>query len=218
LTKDDNLLFILEEKNYYVILGLDEDATTERIHQVYKELARGNHPDRFPELRGTAEFKQKELIFQKITTAYNALKDPEERKQYNLRQEYLKIQEDERVKRELNIYGSGKQAELIKKERANTSFNNAKVMLTNKDYDKAIDILKNLSHDFPKEADYHSYLGLAMQGKGWTGYAQAEFKVALHFDPKNKIALENYKPSTAKAPEPKPEEKKGFFSKLFGKK
>ncbi|MGE3728903.1 MAG: tetratricopeptide repeat protein, partial [Candidatus Sericytochromatia bacterium] len=44
-------------------------------------------------------------------------------------------------------------------------------------------------------AKFHSQLGLALQKKNWGGYAQAEFKVALHFDPTDKVALKNYQPS-----------------------
>ena len=36
-----------------------------------------------------------------------------------------------------------------------------------------------------------------MKKKSWNGYAQAEFKVALNYDPKDKIALKNYKPSNS---------------------
>ena len=65
---------------------------------------------------------------------------------------------------------------------------------------------KNLMEDAVKEyqeairlkketAKYHSRLGFALEKKGWGGYAQAEYKVALHFDPTDKLALKSYRPT-----------------------
>lgn len=57
-----------------------------------------------------------------------------------------------------------------------------------KEYQEAIRLKKGV-------AQYHSRLGLALEKKGWTGYAQAEYKVALHFDPTDQLALKSYKPT-----------------------
>ncbi len=116
------------------------------------------------------------------------------------------------------------QEEKLRNQR-HTTFFQAKSLINQKKYDEAIEILRTLIQMFPKEADYHSYIGLAMLGKGWSGYAMAEFKVALHYAPDNKIALEKYIPNSvftpkkADHPEPKVknEEKKSLLSKLFGR-
>jgi len=74
------LLFMLKETNPYNILEVDETASTEIITSSYHELAKHYHPDKFPHLKETPEYKDIEIIFQKITQAYNYLKDPKERK------------------------------------------------------------------------------------------------------------------------------------------
>jgi Flp pilus assembly protein TadD len=89
-----------------------------------------------------------------------------------------------------------------------------------KNTDEAIKCLQAAIVIDQSVARYHSYLGLAVKKKGWDGYAQAEFKVALFYDPTDKIALENYADpakgavKTLKTDIQSPETKKGFFSTI----
>ncbi|MBC7473834.1 MAG: hypothetical protein H7263_06040, partial [Candidatus Sericytochromatia bacterium] len=92
-------------------------------------------------------------------------------------------------------------------EKAIQDFEQAKKLFTEKKYDETINILRSLTEKFSSVAKYHSHLGLAMLEKGWGGYAQAEFKVALHFDPKDEIALKNYVSSGSKKEKKQKEEK-----------
>ncbi|MCS7229151.1 MAG: molecular chaperone DnaJ [Candidatus Kryptonium sp.] len=64
-------------KDYYKILGVNENATLEEIKQAYKKLAMKYHPDRNP------GDKQAEEKFKEINEAYSVLSDPEKRKQYD---------------------------------------------------------------------------------------------------------------------------------------
>ena len=61
----------------YVILGLSADASRRDIERAYKRLARRYHPDLNP---GDAEA---EAIFVQVTEAYETLRDPERRRQYD---------------------------------------------------------------------------------------------------------------------------------------
>jgi tetratricopeptide (TPR) repeat protein len=102
------------------------------------------------------------------------------------------------------------------------SLDQANRLIGLKKYDEAIDILRDLVEMFPMEADYHSYLGLAMLGKGLSGYAMAEFKVALHYAPGNKISLGKYINGFAESTieqtlNVENEEEKGLLSKLFSR-
>jgi len=65
-------------KNYYEILGVAREATSEEIKRAYHQLALKFHPDRNPGDR------QAEERFKEISEAYGVLMDPEKRKQYNL--------------------------------------------------------------------------------------------------------------------------------------
>lgn len=65
--------------NYYSILGVAQNSTSEQIRSRFLELARQLHPDRFQ-----GERKQKaEEDFQAITEAFNVLSNPSRRRDHD---------------------------------------------------------------------------------------------------------------------------------------
>lgn len=64
-------------KDFYAALGLKKSATADEIKSAYRKLARQYHPDKNP------GDKVAETRFKEISEAYNVLKDPEDRKQYD---------------------------------------------------------------------------------------------------------------------------------------
>lgn len=64
--------------NYYQILEIHEDCTTEEIKRAYKRLAMKYHPDKNP---GNKECEEK---FKKISQAYEILSNEDKRKIYDL--------------------------------------------------------------------------------------------------------------------------------------
>lgn len=67
-------------RDFYAILAVAKTATEDQIRQRFRQLARERHPDRF---EGDEKLAA-ELEFQEITQAFNALTDPERRRQHDL--------------------------------------------------------------------------------------------------------------------------------------
>jgi molecular chaperone DnaJ len=67
-----------DKRDYYEVLGVGRDASTEAIKKAYKRLAKQFHPDRN---RGERRAEEK---FKELSEAYQALSDPEKRRQYDL--------------------------------------------------------------------------------------------------------------------------------------
>jgi DnaJ-class molecular chaperone len=67
-------------KDYYAVLGIGRQATTDQIRQRFRQLARERHPDRF---RGP-EKAQAELDFQLLTEAANVLLHAEKRRGHDM--------------------------------------------------------------------------------------------------------------------------------------
>jgi len=63
--------------DYYGILGVARDSSSDEIKKVYRKLAREYHPDINPDPQASEKFKE-------ITTAYEILSDPEKRQRYDM--------------------------------------------------------------------------------------------------------------------------------------
>jgi len=64
-------------KSYYDVLGVSKKASQEEIKKAHRKLARKYHPDHNPGDR------QAEEKFKEVGQAYDVLKDPDKRKQYD---------------------------------------------------------------------------------------------------------------------------------------
>lgn len=67
----------MQQQDYYKILGVSQEASTEEIKKVYRKLALETHPDRNPD-DPNAEEK-----FKRISEAYGVLADSQKRAQYD---------------------------------------------------------------------------------------------------------------------------------------
>ncbi|XP_055350520.1 dnaJ homolog subfamily C member 25 homolog [Paramacrobiotus metropolitanus] len=66
--------------NCYDVLNVSRDATKEEISKNYRQLAKQNHPDRF---KTQVDKKAAEIRFRLIATAYETLRDEDQRNDYN---------------------------------------------------------------------------------------------------------------------------------------
>ena len=195
--KKSELTTLLHEHNLFHVLGLESSASPEEIHVAYKKLAKQAHPDLFEhsELKTLAE-----EAFIHINNAYNVLRDPFKRQEHERTLQRLAptpvapppTSAPEQPKK---APPTEDKARTARRQLAESHFNLGREQERKNLIEEAIrEYLEaiRLANDVAK---YHSQLGLALQKKDWKGYAQAEFKVALHFDPTDKIALKNYQPS-----------------------
>jgi len=67
----------MPEMDYYQVLGVQKNATTDEIHRSFRKLAKKYHPDRNP---GN---KAAEKRFKEISAAHEVLGDPEKRGKYD---------------------------------------------------------------------------------------------------------------------------------------
>jgi len=199
---------ILQEENLFTILNITSSSSTEDIRSAYKKLVKQIHPDRFME----AELKlQAEEAFKRVGVAFSTLQDPLLRKDYE-RSMSVRIQTTASANasrpnsssappRPGSPGASAKPAQPAKDKQEARQAQAAKHYQSGLEYDRknqledAIREYKEAIRIHNEVATYHSHLALALQKKGWTGYAQAEFKVALHFDPTDKVALKHYQPT-----------------------
>jgi len=72
------------EKDCYQILGVTSTAPEREIKRVYHDLARKMHPDKAAD---PEEAKRLEEEFAAVTKAYNTLKDPEKRREYDAKRQ-----------------------------------------------------------------------------------------------------------------------------------
>ncbi|MCC5944453.1 MAG: DnaJ domain-containing protein [Bernardetiaceae bacterium] len=82
-------------KNYYQILGINEEATTEEIRKAYKKMALRYHPDRNP------KNPEAEEQFKLINEAYQILSKMDSRSSYDFRRQN---QEQSRAKQDYSKY------------------------------------------------------------------------------------------------------------------
>jgi molecular chaperone DnaJ/curved DNA-binding protein len=71
-----------QTKDFYDVLGVDDDASKKEIKKAYRDLARKHHPDRNPD-DPNAEEK-----FKEIQKAYSVLSDEEKRQQYDAQRRF----------------------------------------------------------------------------------------------------------------------------------
>src|SRR6267142_6004935 len=66
----------MAKRDYYEVLGVEREATEEQVKKAYRKLAFENHPDRNKADGAEARFKE-------ATEAYEVLRDPDKRAQYD---------------------------------------------------------------------------------------------------------------------------------------
>ena len=68
----------MQQKNYYILLGVHNTVSFEELRSAYREFAKKHHPDKNPNNKVAEEY------FKEIQEAYATLSNPEKRKKYDI--------------------------------------------------------------------------------------------------------------------------------------
>jgi curved DNA-binding protein CbpA len=172
---------IKPEKNYYEVLGIEENANPQDIKRAYFGLVRQFPPERFPE-----EFKE-------LRTAYDTLLDEKRRAEYDkigtlpeeikpLFYQAQKADNRGRYAEAMELYHTMLQIHpelpMVQEEYARTLEETGK-------NGKAIEVWKHLCEQEPANARYAFHLAKAYDNRGWGNKAQAQFRQTLELDRDN---------------------------------
>ncbi len=194
--------------NYYDILGVSRDATTEEITAAFKRLVRELHPDKF---NSEEEKREAEKRFQEITRAFNILKDPEKRREYDKTlgeqtfsnstssQVGVQINSDDLFKKGLNLYKNEdfESAEsyfqaAIKRGMSTPECYFYLALTQMKLPRRSKKVIENLEHAInldPLNLKYRLALADFFLEKGVKSKAIYHYKRALKLDPKNQRVI-----------------------------
>jgi curved DNA-binding protein CbpA len=153
--------------DYYQMLGVTPSASAAEIRKAYALLARERHPDRFTD---PAEKRRAETAFQEITAAFNALMNPDRRREYDETRHRPQPRTPEEV--------------------ATDAFERAQPALEAGQLEEAITLLQTAVHHAPGEAAYHAALGHALgRVPAFAREAVQALERATQLEPRNAAAF-----------------------------
>jgi curved DNA-binding protein CbpA len=176
--------------SYYDLLGVEKTAELSQIKQVYFNLAKQFHPDKF---HNEAEKVKKQLqdAFSQLAQAYDTLKDKDQRELYDfkLKRKIANLEEAEEMKKREKAKGSTEEdqnAKIQKAQLAKGYFDRGFNLLMNNETELAIPFLANASNLDPSVARYHAYYGKSLIGnKKYRHQAEQELLTAIKIEQTN---------------------------------
>jgi curved DNA-binding protein CbpA len=147
--------------NHYEILGIPKTATTAEVRQAYARLARERHPDRFTD---PAEKAKAHEFFRDLTTAFNALSNEKNRREYDLESQRPKVAVPEEIARQAFETGAAK--------------------LKARDFHEAVQQFRVAVRHAPNEPRYHAALSSALANNPhWVREAIEAIEAAIRLAP-----------------------------------
>ena len=137
----------LRGQDYFVVLGVDRNATDDDVRNEYAKLAKRTHPDRFSGA-SDALIRLAEEVFGYVAQAYEAIGDREKRLDYLRKQ-----QGQDKEQQELEVGQRALQAEL-EFQKGETALASGAVESALGHFSKAVDT-------YPEEGEYLAYFGWA---------------------------------------------------------
>ncbi len=181
-------------RTHYEVLSVNWDATAQDLKNVYYQLARRYHPDRFRKAHAGL-VPHLEAAFAKITQAYDTLRDDNLRANYNSKLEARRKAEQvvdsapkpaaKPAAQEPVTEGAGEPG-ISKAERAAAQFKEGLTALELGERKTALGLFASAASAVPNEARYRAYHGHMLAANERTRRAaEAEFQAAIKLDPNN---------------------------------
>jgi tetratricopeptide (TPR) repeat protein len=135
----------LRKKNYFEIFGVAQSCTEPALDLAYSDLARRAHPDRF-QTKGLAIRELASEVYERVSEAYETLRDRTRRQQYILE---LQIGEGQSTENE-----SGKRALA-----AENAFQLGMGLIQKRAHEEALMHFGKSLEQNPEDGEYHAYYG-----------------------------------------------------------
>jgi len=161
-----------EKINFYEILGLKSDASSEEIRNSYFDYAKKYHPDRIATAPDPGVKEMANIVFSEINRAYDTLSDDDKKRQYDI-DKISKSNED----------GTGPDKSL---ERASLLHRKAKTLFNQKNYWQSSTLLEEAIRLNPDRGAYFLLLGMSqMNIRTMIRAAEKNLAKAINLDPWN---------------------------------
>jgi curved DNA-binding protein CbpA len=179
---EDYLGRVEKAETLYDVLGIADDSTLNDIKTAYFSMAKQFHPDRFHREEGT-KLRRIQVAFTEIAHAYETLKTPESRENYNFK---MRKELENREKRRAAGQVEAKTTEDRQAEQGLESFEKALDAINQEEFAAAAGHLSRAVHYSPQNALYHAYFGQALSYLEKQHHkAEASLQTAVKLDPQN---------------------------------
>ncbi len=200
IKKVNELYEKIDSMNYFELLGVSDDAGVKTISKRYLEMAKEFHPDKYYNFSKDYSLKEKlTKIIKTLTEAYEVLKDPETKEQY---QKSLRGKENRQLVYAQSLSKEGRYSEAIhvlreyiEKEPLSPEAWNYMALASFRlgDLESAEVAMKEAINLKPQSSQYYTNLGIIYLKMNELTKAETAFKKALQLDPSNKKASDGLK-------------------------
>jgi len=159
LAEIEDYEIIAEKGDYYQLLDLMPRTEASEIKEQFSALVKKFHPDKFHQFYDQDLQNRVNKLFEKITEAYEILKDPERRKKYDSQIGLSGPYEDESKRNKPEKQGSGKYAYEDTEHRAKQHFLHGKEAFKRKQFHDAVEHFREAVRLHPEVAEYQFMLG-----------------------------------------------------------
>lgn len=168
MEKVDELYSKLPTMDHYHILGITKDSTLEEIKKAYFIKTKEFHPDRHFSFVSDSLKNKLTALCTHLTLAYNTLRNPEIKNEYDLNQSFKAASME------------GRTVEIAK-----AKFEEGKKIYWEKSYTEAANLFKQAAYLDSSTAGYHFYHGIALAKMKKFREAQEAISKAITLDPLN---------------------------------